>query len=216
MIFKTWRLQQAFYYNTLLLKGVDRWYGIYDLFNALDLTHWASWGYLLSTWKQKYSLPSGFFCVVFGNSTGKIGKIAINGVKRGGVDVVWTLILCLLGVTHEWMSSVLEMFTLSWLEALPLCWRGWDVIGGFEIVIHDVWFAEDDNTYFFRVGLDDLGQLYLKERPISLTMVPISTINTNMVNNIMWEELTKIEICAIIWWIIKIFCLWYLYPMKLH
>ena len=26
-------------------------------------------------------------CVVFGNSTGKIGKVVINGVKQGGVDV---------------------------------------------------------------------------------------------------------------------------------
>ena len=47
----------------------------------------------------------------------------------------------------------------------------------FVIVIHDVWFAEDDNTGFLSVGLDDLGQLYLKERTISLPMVPISTIN---------------------------------------
>ena len=70
------------------------------------------------------------------------------------------------------------MFTLSWLEALPLCWRLWDVIGGFEIVIHDVWFAEDDNTGFVSIGLNDLGRLYLKERPISSPMVPISTINT--------------------------------------
>ena len=69
------------------------------------------------------------------------------------------------------------MFTLSWLEVLPLCWRGWNVIGGFEIVIHDVWFAEDDNTGFLSVVLDYLGRLYLKERPISLPMVPISTIN---------------------------------------
>ena len=94
------------------------------------------------------------------------------------IDVAWTLILCILGVTQKWMSSVFEMFILSWLVALPLCWHGWDVIGGFEIVIHDVWFAEDDNTGFLSVGLDDLGQLYLKERPMSLTTVPISTINT--------------------------------------
>ena len=26
------------------------------LFNTLDLTHWAAWGDLLSTWKHKYSL----------------------------------------------------------------------------------------------------------------------------------------------------------------
>ena len=29
------------------------------LFNTLDLTHWAAWGDLLSTWKHKYSLPVG-------------------------------------------------------------------------------------------------------------------------------------------------------------
>ena len=130
--------------------------------NTLDLTHWAAWGDLLSTWKHKYYLPSGGTCVVFGNSTGKIGKVVINGVKRGGVDAAGTIILCLLGVTQEWIPSVFEMFTLSWLEALPLCWRGWDVIVGFEIVIHDVWFAEDDNRGFLSVGLDDLGQVYLK------------------------------------------------------
>ena len=103
----------------------------------------------------------------------------INGIKQGGVDVACTLILFLLGVTQEWMSSVFEMFTLSWLEALPLYWRGWDIIVGFEIVIHDVWFAEDNNTGFLSVRLDDLGRLYIcKKRPISLPMVPISAINT--------------------------------------
>ena len=132
-----------------------------NFFNTLDLTHWAAWGYLLSTWKHKYSLPSGGNCVVFVNSTGKRGKVGINGVKLGSVDVAWTLILCLLGVTQEWMSSVFEMFTLSLLEALPLCWRGWDVIGEFEIVIHDVLCAEDDNTGFLSIGLDHLGPLCL-------------------------------------------------------
>ena len=91
-----------------------------DSFNTLDLEHWAAWGDLLSTCKHKYSLPSGGNCVVIGNSTGKIGKVVINGVKRGGVDVAWTLILFILGVTQEWMSSIFEMFTFSWLEALPL------------------------------------------------------------------------------------------------
>ena len=88
-------------------------------------------------------------------------KVVINGVKRGGVDVAWTLILFLLGVTQGWISSVFEIFTLSWMEALSLCWSGWDIIVGFEIVIHDVWFAEDGNTCFLSVGLDDLGRLCL-------------------------------------------------------
>ena len=39
------------------------------------------------TWKHKYSLPIGGKCVDFGNSAGAIGKVVVNGVKRGGVDV---------------------------------------------------------------------------------------------------------------------------------
>ena len=35
----------------------------------------------MSTWKHKYYLPSGGKCVVFGNSTGKRGKVMVNGVK---------------------------------------------------------------------------------------------------------------------------------------
>ena len=30
----------------------------------------------------------------------------------------------------------------------------------------------------------------------------------------MWEQVTKIEICEIIWWIIKILCLWYTSPVE--
>ena len=40
------------------------------------------------TWKHKYYLPTGGNSVVFGNSTGASGKVLINGVKQGGVDVV--------------------------------------------------------------------------------------------------------------------------------
>ena len=166
-------------------------------FNNLDLTRWAAWGYLLSTGTHKYYLPSGVNCVVFGNSTGKIGKVLINGVKRGGVDVAWTLILRFWGVTQEWISSAFEMFTLSWSEALPLCWRGWDVIGGFEIVIHDVWFAQDDNTGFLSVGLDFLIDYICKSDQYPCPWCQWVLKTKNMVNNIMWEELTKIEICAI-------------------
>ena len=54
----------------------------------------------------------GVIVLFFGSSIGKIGKVVINGVKRGGVDVARTVILCHLGVTQEWMSSVFEMFTL--------------------------------------------------------------------------------------------------------
>ena len=64
------------------------------------------------------------------------------------------------------------------MEVLSLCWSWWDITVGVELVVYDVWFAEDDNTGFLGVGLDIFDQLYLKERPISLLMVPMSTINT--------------------------------------
>ena len=86
--------------------------------NTIDLTHWATWGYLLSTWKQKYSLSSGGKCVVFGTSIGKIGKVVINGVKQGGVDVAWTLIFYFRGVTHEWISSVFKIYDVFWIAIL--------------------------------------------------------------------------------------------------
>ena len=61
------------------------------LFKIHDLIHWAAWGYLLFIWKQKYYLPAGGNWVVVCNSTGAIGSLVFNGVKRGGADVAWTL-----------------------------------------------------------------------------------------------------------------------------
>ena len=37
--------------------------------------------------EKKYSLPTGGNPIVFLNPTGAIGKVVINGVNRGGVDV---------------------------------------------------------------------------------------------------------------------------------
>ena len=131
------------------------------LFNTLDLTHLAAWGDLLSTWKHKYSLPSGVKCVVFGNSRCKRGKVVINDVKRGGLDVAWTLIFCFLGFTQEWISSVFEVLTLIWMEIISLCWSWWDIIVQVKLVVYDAWFAEDNNTGFLSVGLDIFDWLYL-------------------------------------------------------
>ena len=64
------------------------------------------------------------------------------------------------------------------MEVLSLCLSWWDIIVGVELVVYDAWFPEDDNTGFLSVGLDIFDQLYLKEWPISLPMVPMSTINT--------------------------------------
>ena len=112
MICKTWWFQQSFITthccSNVLIDRIE----FMNLFNTLDLTHLAAWGDLLSTWKHKYSLPSGGKCKVFGNSTVKRGKLVINGVKRGGVHVAWTMIFFFLGVTQEWISSVFEISTV--------------------------------------------------------------------------------------------------------
>ena len=112
------------------------------------MTHWATWGDLLSTYKQKYSLPNGGKCVVFGNSTDKRGKVVINGVKLVSVDVAWKLMLCFWGVTQEWIAYIFEMFTVFWMEVLSLCWSWWGIIVGVELVVYDVWFAEDERSGF--------------------------------------------------------------------
>ena len=138
------------------------------------MTHWAAWGDLLLTWKHKYYLPSGGKCVVFVNSTGARGKVVINGVKRGGVDVAYTLIFCFQGVTQEWISSVFKISDLFWISVLSQ-FSGWDdIIVCDKLVVYDVWFAEDDNTGYLSVGVDIFDRLYLKEQTISLTVVPMS------------------------------------------
>ena len=123
------------------------------LFNTLDLTHWESWGDLLSTWKHKYSLPSGGKCDIFGNSAGARGKLLINGVKQGGVYVAWTLILCFWGVTHEWISPVFKISDVFWIAILSSFSSCDDKFFYDKLVVYDVWFAEDDNTGFLSVGV---------------------------------------------------------------
>ena len=49
----------------------------------------------------------------------------------------------------------------------------------FELLANNVWAAEDDKTGFLSVGADIFYRLYLKERPIFLPMVPMSTIKRN-------------------------------------
>ena len=44
-----------------------------------------------------------------------------------------------------------------------------------ELLADDVWAAEYDKTGFLSLGVNIFDQLYLKERPISLPMVKIST-----------------------------------------
>ena len=142
MILKTWWLQHATkhcFSNALIERMKSK-----TLFNTFDLTHWAAWGDLLSTWKHKYFLPIGGKCVVFGNSTDKRGKVVINGVKVGGVYVALTLIFCFRGVPQEWIPCVFEVFTVFWIADLSLCWSFLYIIDGVKLVMYDVWFAEDN------------------------------------------------------------------------
>ena len=45
-----------------------------------------------------------------------------------------------------------------------------------ELLADDACASEDDKTGFLSVGVDIYDWLYLKERPMSLPMVPMSTI----------------------------------------
>ena len=68
------------------------------------------------------------------------------------------------------------MSDVFWIEVLSLCWSWYDIIVRVELVVYDIWCAEDDNIGFLIVGVDIFDQLYLKERPISLLMVTMETI----------------------------------------
>ena len=46
-----------------------------------------------------------------------------------------------------------------------------------ELLVDDICVAEDNKTGFLSVGMDIFDRLYLKERPIYLPMVQISTKN---------------------------------------
>ena len=126
------------------------------------MTHWAAWGYLLLIWKHKYYLATGGKYVVFGNSTGARGKIVINGVKQGGVDVAWTLIFYFWGVTQKWISSIFEMSDVFWILVLSSISSWDDKIVRVKLVVYDVWFAEDYRTGFLSVRVDIFDRLYLK------------------------------------------------------
>ena len=132
-----------------------------NLFNTLDLTHCAAWGDLFSTWKHKYSLPSGGKCVVFGNSTGKRGKLVINGVKRGGcrcglnTDIMFAG--CYTGVDIICIWDGYLVFNKSTVFILKLMRHSSWV----KVVVYDVLFAEDYNKRFLIVGLDIFDWLYL-------------------------------------------------------
>ena len=65
-----------------------------------------------------------------------------------------------------------------------------------KLIVYDVWYAEEDRIGFLSVGVDIFDRLYLKERPTSFPMMKMSSIKQiYMINKIMWENSTKIEVC---------------------
>ena len=74
------------------------------------------------------------------------------------------------------MSYVFEMLFLFWFVVMSLL-SSWDKMDVHVRLLADYeWAAEDNITCSLSVGVDIYDRLYLKERPISLLMVQISTI----------------------------------------
>ena len=93
-----------------------------------------------------------------------------------------------------------------WISVLSLFSSWYDIIVRVELVVYGVWCDEDDNTGFLSVGVDIFDRLYLKERLISLPMVPMST--TKQIYD-KWDYVSKIDKNRSMWkfwWIIGIVC----------
>ena len=74
------------------------------------------------------------------------------------------------------MSYLFEVFFLFWFAVMSLL-SSWDEMDvPVELLAYNVWTAEDHKTGLSSVGVDIFDSLFLKERPISLPMVPMSTI----------------------------------------
>ena len=64
-----------------------------------------------------------------------------------------------------------------------------------KLLADDVWGAEEDKTGFLCARVDIFDQIYLKERPISLPMVTMSTIKQKYDKWGYVRKINKIEIC---------------------
>ena len=90
------------------------------------------------------------------------------------------------------------MSDMFWIAVMS-SFSSWDdIIVHVKLLVYYVLFAKDDNTGFLSVGVDIFDRLYLKEWPISLPMVSMSSIkqiypplwknskNRKMSNNMFW------------------------------
>ena len=107
------------------------------------------------------------------------------------------------------MSSVCEVLFLFWFVVIYLLSSWDDMEGGIELLTDGVWAAEDDKTGFLSVGVGIFDQLYFQERPISLPMVPMSTIKPKYEKWAQLRKLNKLEIWDFLWMIKMYF---WLYP----
>ena len=68
------------------------------------------------------------------------------------------------------------MLILFWFVVMSVL-SNWDKMNvRVELLENDVWAAGDDKTGSLSVEVNSFDQLYLKQRPISLSMVSMSTI----------------------------------------
>ena len=70
-------------------------------------------------------------------------------------DIFW-------GVTHEWISSVFEIYVVFWIAVLSLLSNWDDIIVRVKLVVYDVWSTKEDRIGFLSVGVDIFDRLYLK------------------------------------------------------
>ena len=131
-----------------------------DLFNTLDLTHWAPWGDLLLAWKHKYPLPTGGNSVVLLTHRCK-RKISDQCCQTRECRCVLNTDIMFSGCTQEWISSVFKISDVFWISVMSLFSSWYDIIVCDKLVVYDVWFAEDDNTGFLSFGVDIFDRLFL-------------------------------------------------------
>ena len=82
----------------------------------------------------------------------------------------WVDVICIWNVVLVLICSILLL-------------SSWDEIDvHVELLADNVWAAEDYKTVSLSIEVDSFDRLYLKERPISLPMVPISTIKRKYEN----------------------------------
>ena len=80
----------------------------------------------------------------------------ISGCECGINTVIY--LFCL---TYEWLSSIFEVLFVFWLLVMYLISSWYETYVCVELLVDDVWEAEDDKTGFLSVGVDSFDRLFL-------------------------------------------------------